>query len=181
MEDQLSLLLFVNASDIEDEREVPKDEEDIPKELSGPGFGWTSPPLRSRTASQHTSSNMFISLRPLVLIVRLDNFRCPAERCRSETPGKWVCAKDGTNTYLNALGKIKCDGGCEADICKWGWKCGSSFHNGEYIKADFEGFVFAMSQAMQLSQLAHVKWITALMLELDKQYNPQDYDSSELC
>jgi len=29
----------VNASDIDDEKVVPKDEEDIPKELSGPGFG----------------------------------------------------------------------------------------------------------------------------------------------
>ncbi|KAH3692110.1 hypothetical protein DPMN_193922 [Dreissena polymorpha] len=36
---------------IEDEKDVPTDEEDISRELSGPGFRWISPPLRRRNAS----------------------------------------------------------------------------------------------------------------------------------
>ncbi|KAH3806374.1 hypothetical protein DPMN_134695 [Dreissena polymorpha] len=48
--------LCANASDIEDEKDVPIDEDNLSRELSGPGFWWTSPPLRRRVASQQFSS-----------------------------------------------------------------------------------------------------------------------------
>ncbi|KAH3781117.1 hypothetical protein DPMN_158942 [Dreissena polymorpha] len=85
------------------------------------------------------------------LWVALDDFCCPAKGCRSKNSSQWVCAKDKKPVYMNALGQIQCEGGKHRDdICKWGWKCGRSFHKGEYIRADQESFVFAMSQALQL-------------------------------
>ncbi|XP_052227603.1 uncharacterized protein LOC127842229 [Dreissena polymorpha] len=104
--------------------------------------------------------------------VQLSDFHCPAERCPSREPLTWVCKRDGDFVYISEKGKIKCESGKhEADVCQWGWNCGNDFHKGEYIRADYEGFTFAMSQAVQLTDKMGTQWVTALLQELGKQYN----------
>jgi len=58
-----------------------------------------------------------------------------------------------------------------ADVCRWRWNCGDIFHNGEYMAADFEGFTFAMSMAVQFAKKAGTKWVASLVTALGKQYN----------
>ncbi|XP_052227606.1 uncharacterized protein LOC127842230 [Dreissena polymorpha] len=104
--------------------------------------------------------------------VQLKDFHCPAERCPSREPLTWVCKKDEDFVFINEKGKIKCETGKhEADVCQWGWNCGNDYHKGEYIRADYEGFTFAMSQAVQLTDKMGTQWVTALLQELGKQYN----------
>ncbi|KAH3795437.1 hypothetical protein DPMN_148987 [Dreissena polymorpha] len=103
--------------------------------------------------------------------IQLDSFTCPAAGCSARTKGKWVCATDNSDMYINELGKMKCYNGTHiADLCRWGWNCGSSSHNGKFVTADFEGFSFALSQAVQLMTKGGSEWVSKLVIEIGKQY-----------
>ena len=58
-----------------------------------------------------------------------------------------------------------------ADVCRWRWNCGDIFHHGEYMAADFEGFTFAMSMAVQFAKKGGAEWVATLVLALGRQYN----------
>ncbi|XP_052224693.1 uncharacterized protein LOC127840328 [Dreissena polymorpha] len=109
--------------------------------------------------------------------VKLEQMACPAAGCLSKTPVNWVCAKDSMSVFVNEYGKIKCaesstsKGTHIANICEWSWKCSNiTYHKGEYIKADFEGFNFALSEALKFSDKQSSKWISKLVLSLGEQY-----------
>ncbi|KAH3781223.1 hypothetical protein DPMN_159049 [Dreissena polymorpha] len=108
--------------------------------------------------------------------VRLKQLKCPAPGCPSTKLVDWVCAKDKNNTYLNENGEIKCaksengDSVHLDDLCKWGWKCGDGFHEGQHIRADFQSFTHAMSTALTFSDSRSALWISKLILALGRQY-----------
>ena len=56
------------------------------------------------------------------------------------------------------------------DIITWGWNCGDSYHQGEYLPADLEGFTFALSMAVQMTGKAGSAWVASLIMALGKQY-----------
>ena len=57
-------------------------------------------------------------------------------------------------------------------ICQWRFDCGNHgdhpFRRFQY--ADFQGFAFAISQAVQLMDAAGAEWVGALCQELGIQY-----------
>ncbi|XP_053374753.1 uncharacterized protein LOC128547069 [Mercenaria mercenaria] len=96
------------------------------------------------------------------------NFPCPA--CPSHQSSDWTCT-DGEPLYLNELGFMECQSGEHSGkIVDNTWNCGSSYHNGQDMKADLEGFTFALSQAVQLTSEAGSEWVARLVTELGKQY-----------
>ena len=56
-------------------------------------------------------------------------------------------------------------------VCSWSWDCGNhGDHPGRFVKGDFQGFTYALSQAVQMMNTAGAKWVGALCLELGQQY-----------
>ena len=93
-------------------------------------------------------------------------------------PGDWVCAKDDTRIYISQLGNMRCSksGGSgyahSGKIISWRFDCGNHGKHPytRYQHADYQGFTYAVSQALQFSGSAESEWIAALVLELGKQY-----------
>ncbi|XP_052768422.1 uncharacterized protein LOC128208835 [Mya arenaria] len=103
---------------------------------------------------------------------KLEKFRCPAcPLSLFTTPGDWVCARDRTPVFINEKGVMECGNGNHAgNVCKWGWTCGSQYHKGRFFVADLEGFVFATSQAQELTDQMGAKWVAELVRALGKQF-----------
>ncbi|WAR20302.1 hypothetical protein MAR_002140 [Mya arenaria] len=100
---------------------------------------------------------------------KLENFQCPT--CPSGSGQDWVCAEDGSDIFINEKGVMECEDGLHSgNVCNWGWNCGSEYHKGRYYKADYEGFVFAISQALQLTDKMGAQWVADLVRELGRQY-----------
>ncbi|XP_053391840.1 uncharacterized protein LOC128554596 [Mercenaria mercenaria] len=104
----------------------------------------------------------------MVKWIQLVDFQCPA--CPDKRGGNWICASHGNPVYLNENGVMECSTTCTGKVINWRWNCGSSYHNGEYLKADLEGFTFALSQAVQLMTKGGSEWTAKLITELGKQY-----------
>ncbi|XP_052227141.1 uncharacterized protein LOC127841970 [Dreissena polymorpha] len=105
--------------------------------------------------------------------VKLKEFKCPSKHCTSKKPLKWRCAKDDHSVYLSQRGIIKCGSKGDqhrGDLSRWGWNCGSEYHKGKFNRADFEGFTFAVSQAVQLMDKMGSQWVQELMGSIGKQY-----------
>ncbi|KAH3781088.1 hypothetical protein DPMN_158913 [Dreissena polymorpha] len=105
-----------------------------------------------------------------------DKISCPARSCRSKACLSWVCGHDGNSVYINEHGKIKCahseksEGIHIADVCQSGWTCGDSSHKDEYIKSDFDSFVFTVSDALKFSSKQSSSWIFTLTSSLGRQF-----------
>lgn len=58
-------------------------------------------------------------------------------------------------------------------LLTWKWNCGNhgSHPYKKFKEADFQGFTFALSHAVQLMQEAGAKWVGALCIELEEQYS----------
>ncbi|XP_053374749.1 uncharacterized protein LOC123532212 isoform X2 [Mercenaria mercenaria] len=97
------------------------------------------------------------------------DFPCPA--CANQRiSSDWTCT-DGEPLYLNELGVVECQSGKHSGkVINQTWKCESSYHNGQYQKADLEGFTFALSQAVQLMSEAGPEWVANLVTEVGNQY-----------
>lgn len=57
-------------------------------------------------------------------------------------------------------------------VSVWRWDCGRHGDHpfSRYQEADFQGFVFALSHALQLTSKAGTTWVATLCIELNKQY-----------
>ncbi|CAH1796835.1 unnamed protein product [Owenia fusiformis] len=102
---------------------------------------------------------------------KLNNFSCPV--CPNGKKSNWVCAQDDKQMWIAETGYMKCDGGSHIDkICNWKWDCGNhgSHPFDRFQYADFEGFSYSLSQAVQLMGTAGAQWVGALCVELGKQY-----------
>ena len=57
-------------------------------------------------------------------------------------------------------------------IITWRFNCGNHGNHpyNQYKQADYQGFTYAVSQALQFTGAAESAWIAALVLELGKQY-----------
>ncbi|XP_060584565.1 uncharacterized protein LOC132740639 [Ruditapes philippinarum] len=105
----------------------------------------------------------------MVKWIELTNFMCPA--CPFGGGSDWICNMDRLPVYLNEEGSMKCQFGSHTGpLINWTWNCGSDYHKGEFLTADFEGFTFAMSQAVQLTSRAGAEWVAALLHNIGKQY-----------
>lgn len=125
----------------------------------------------------------------------LDNFRCPVTGCEGgKIPCRWICEFDNTLIQIAQTGYMKCShnvGGRAAhygQICMWRWDCGR--HGDHPYKRfqdiDFQGFVFALSHAVQLTTTAGATWVATLCGELNKQYagmeeKTPDSNSNRIC
>ncbi|WAR12311.1 hypothetical protein MAR_026545 [Mya arenaria] len=68
---------------------------------------------------------------------------------------------------------MECENGYHSvsgNVCNWGWNCDSEYHKGRIYKADYEGFVFDISQALQLMDKIATQWVADLVRELGRQY-----------
>ncbi|WAR20299.1 hypothetical protein MAR_002137 [Mya arenaria] len=84
----------------------------------------------------------------------------------------WVCNKDGKAIYINEEGTMECFPGTHTGkIVEWGWKCSKDCHQGEYFKADFEGFCFSLSMAIQFAGKRGSEWAASLIRALGEQYD----------
>ncbi|WAR20305.1 hypothetical protein MAR_002143 [Mya arenaria] len=102
--------------------------------------------------------------------IELKDFKCPSADCDSR--GTWLCKEDGTSMYINEKGIMECRPGTHTGkIIEWGWKCKKDCHQGEYFTADFEGFCFSLSMAIQYAGKGGSEWAISLLQELGKQYN----------
>ena len=75
--------------------------------------------------------------------------------------------------YIAQTGYMKCAENLHnAMVCHWKFDCGNhDDHPAEKFRsADYEGFTFALSNAVQLSGAAGATWVSALCIELGKQY-----------
>lgn len=109
----------------------------------------------------------------------LDEFRCPVQGCEGgRIPCKWVCGEDNTLIQLAQTGFMKCSKSIHGkaahygQVCVWRWDCGRHGDHpfSRYQEADFQGFVFALSHALQLTSKAGTTWVATLCIELNKQY-----------
>lgn len=101
--------------------------------------------------------------------IKLENFRCPS--CKTEGGKDWVCAVDNEDVFLNEDGVMECaDGTHTGLVIEWKWNCGSSAHCGKFLAAEYEGFIFAMSQAVQLTDRAGSNWVATLVKNIGRQY-----------
>ncbi|XP_053391838.1 uncharacterized protein LOC128554594 [Mercenaria mercenaria] len=101
--------------------------------------------------------------------IELTNFMCPA--CPDKKGSDWVCAVDAGSVFINEEGIMECQSQTHTGpVINWKWNCGSDYHNGEFLQTDFEGFSFAMSQAVQLTNRAGSEWVAILLHNVGKQY-----------
>ncbi|KAH3783454.1 hypothetical protein DPMN_161392 [Dreissena polymorpha] len=85
------------------------------------------------------------------------------------------CSDDDEPVFLSQRGVVKCrSGDHQGELCRWGWNCESEYHKGKYndntVDNDCEGYIFALSMAVQLVGTMGSEWVAELISSIGKQY-----------
>lgn len=108
------------------------------------------------------------------------DIKCPKQSCYGSINScEWICIEDGGELLVSQTGQMKCHHGDkkrpshQGPICQWSCTYEKSGQHGYTMKQkpDEEGFLLALSQAIQLTETAGPTWVVSLCRALGDQFS----------